>query len=448
LKANSFTLNIIARVILIALTCFGLIWFWTETDRVVTILLFFLLLIIEVISLIHFLNQVNRDLANFLYYLQENDTTLAYSRKRIEKNFGNFVFDLDKIVKKLHQAGVEKVQQQYFINAIVEQVNVGLIAYNKGGRIALANNAATKLFGIDSKSKVSALVDNHPELKDLLTLNLDGIPTVVKIITQGKITSLAVKKTLLKLSNEEIFLVSFDDIRSELEAQEVDAWRKLIRLLRHEIMNSITPILTLTTAIRRGFTNNNEIKTLESIRPENVNDALTSANVIEERGKALIDFVEKFKNFTTPPNLKISSFSIIESLEKIKNLYAEELTTRNVELIINAYPTDLRLTADKDLVEQVIINLVKNAIEAINHNNGKVEISAQLNPEQRFSINVTDNGHGIPAEYLESIFLPSFTTKEHGMGIGLSFCKQIMQSHQGTIAVESKANSTKFELQF
>lgn len=448
MKANKFNINIIIRVILIALTCFGLVWFLSETNRIITILVFFLILVIEVLSLIHFLNRVNRDLANFLYYIQENDTTLAYTKKRVENNFGDFVLDLDKIVKKLHHAGIEKVQQQHFINAIVEQVNVGLIAFNGDGRIELVNNAASKLFGIDSKSTLKSLINKFPELTHLQNQNLNGVPRLVKLVSKGTLTSLSVKTTLLKINDDVIYLVSFDDIRSELEAQEIEAWRKLIRLLRHEIMNSITPILTLTTAIRRSFTINNEQKKPDTIKPENINDALTSSRVIEDRSNALISFVEKFKSFTTPPTLKISTFSVKESLEKVKNLYSEETNRRNIEITIDVSPMDLMLIADIELIEQVIINLVKNALEAINHENGKIIIAASFNADKRVMIAVTDNGSGIPSEFIESIFLPTFTTKENGMGIGLSFCKQIMLLHQGSITVKSSDGGTTFEMLF
>jgi len=448
LKANKFNINIIIRVILIATTCFGFIWFLSETNRIVTALVFFLLLVIEIISLIRFLNRINRDLANFLYYIQENDTTLAYTKKRVEKNFGDFVLDLDKIVKKLHQAGIEKAQQQHFINAIVEQVNVGLIAFNGDGRIELVNNAASKLFGIDSKCTLASLVDKFPELTHLQNQNLNGIPRLVKLVSKGTVTSLSVKTTLLKINDDVIYLVSFDDIRNELEAQEIEAWRKLIRLLRHEIMNSITPILTLTTAIRRGFTVNNEPKRPDTVQPENINDALTSSRVIEDRSNALISFVEKFKSFTTPPTLKISTFRVKESFQKIKNLYTEEISRRNIEISIEVSPIDLGLTADDELIEQVIINLLKNALEAISQPSGKITLSASLNTEKRVLITVTDNGSGIPAEFIESIFLPTFTTKENGMGIGLSFCKQIMLLHQGSITVKSSNGGTTFELLF
>ena len=233
-----------------------------QTNRLVSILFLVILLALQLASLIHYLNRVNRDLINFLVYLQEDDTTLAYSKKRVEKNFGNIIIDLDRIVKKLHQAGVEKAQQQHYINAIVEQVSVGLIAYTSTGKIDLVNRAAKELFGVNRTENISVLTHQYPELVEVFSSSSATAPTLVKLVKQGQLVHLAVKKNILRFSDEEITLVSFDDIRSELEAQEIDAWRKLIRILRHEIMNSITPILTLTTTIRRNFKRNGDTKAM------------------------------------------------------------------------------------------------------------------------------------------------------------------------------------------
>ncbi len=407
-----------------------------------------MLLAIQLASLIHYLNRINRDLINFLVYLQENDTTLAYSRKRVEKNFGNIIIDLDRIVKKLHQAGVEKAQQQHYINAIVEQVSVGLIAYTSTGKIDLVNRAAKELFGVSRTENISVLTHQYPELIEVFCSSSATAPTLVKLVKQGQLVHLAVKKNILRFSNEEITLVSFDDIRSQLEAQEIDAWRKLIRILRHEIMNSITPILTLTTTIRRNFRRNNDTKSKEQVNFENVSDALASADVIEERSKALIAFVEKFKSLTNPPPLTIVTFSVESCLRKIETLYSKELKKRTIQFEIAVTPPTLMLTADEELVEQVMINLIKNSIEAISSSKGIIRLAAETRVDGRTAIQVIDNGDGIPQEYLDSIFVPAFTTKKNGMGIGLSLSKQIMQLHQGTIAVTCTGGTTCFELIF
>lgn len=420
-----------------------------ETNRLVSIFLMSVIFILQVLSLIHYLNRVNRDLANFLLFLQEDDTTLAYSKKRVERNFGNVIIDLDKIVKKLHQAGVEKVQQQHFLNAIVEQVNIGLLACTSDGKIDIINHAAKKLFEVNRYQNISVLTEKHPQLSEVFKKSSNGESNLIKISKQGQTMHLAVKTTLLKFDDKEIFLVSFDDIRSELEAQEIEAWRKLIRILRHEIMNSITPILTLTAAIRRSFTMGGEqIVAPESIDTERLNDALTSVGVIEERSKAMITFVEKFKNLTTPPALRVSQFSILRCFKKIEILFNKDFNEHSIHFEATVTPPDLQIFADEELVEQVLINLVKNSVEALADSHGIIQLSAMLNQDSKVVIRIIDNGIGIPAEYLDSIFIPSFTTKENGSGIGLSLSKQIMQLHQGSIAVKSVDKRTCFELIF
>lgn len=408
--------------------------------------LFFVLFILQLISLIHYLNRVNRDLANFLLFLQEDDTTLAFSKKRVEKNFGNIIIDLDKIVKKLHHAGVEKVQQQYFISAIVEQVNVGLIAFTAEGRIDLVNQTATKLFGVNRNQHISNITVQYPDLLDVFKPTDALSPRLVKITKDGRLIHLAIKTTILRFGEEAIYLVSFDDIRSELEAQEIEAWRKLIRILRHEIMNSITPILTLTTAIRRSFVADGDVKPAESIKAENINDALECAKVIEERSNALISFVEKFKNLTTPPAINVKPFLVDVCFQKVGVLFSDEFEKHSIKFNTHVKPEKLMLSADQELIEQVLINLVKNSLEAITNGEGSINLNAKLGSNNAVIIQVIDNGTGIAPEYLENVFTPSFTTKKGGMGIGLSLSKQIMQLHQGTITIDSRSGYTCFEL--
>ena len=187
---------------------------------------------------------------------------------------------------------------------------------------------------------------------------------------------------------------------------------------------------------------------MELVSLENVNDALTSADVIEERSKALIAFVEKFKSLTNPPALTIGTFSVESCFQKIGTLYAKELKKRAIQLHIAVTPPTLQLVADEELVEQVVINLVKNSIEAISSSKGFIRLAAATRIDGKTAIQVTDSGGGIPPEYLDSIFVPSFTTKENGMGIGLSLSKQIMQLHQGTISVSCNGGTTTFELIF
>ncbi len=442
MKVNRFYIIIIIRVILITLNSFVLIWFFTETHRPATTLLFFILLIIQTISLIRYLNRVNRDLANFLIYLQENDTSLLFSRNRVEKNFRNVMSGLNDITKRIQAERISREAKHQYLKAVIEHLEVGVLSINANGMIEMANQAVSEIFGIRNINSAQSLTAGYPELERLFAE--DFTEGVIKINAAGKISELAVKAKHIRIEGEDLRIYSFQNIRNELETRELDSWKKLIRVLRHEIMNSITPITTLTVAIKRSFTRNGQLKPLNEIDSSNIHDALTSAEVIEERSKGLISFVDKFRNITDLPRPVFKSYSVSDMFGKVQLLFQNALREKDITLTCISEP-DLYINADEQLLEQVLINLVKNSLEAIDRH-GNITLKALSNGDQKTCIQVTDSGIGIPAADLENIFVPSFTTKENGMGVGLSICKQIIQLHHGEIKVNSTPGETVFEI--
>jgi two-component system, NtrC family, nitrogen regulation sensor histidine kinase NtrY len=449
MRNNRYSIVIIVRVVLITLNSFVLIWFYTQTNRPATTLLFLLMLIYQSLGLIYYLNRINRDLANFFIFLQENDTTLAFSQKRIERNFKSLRYNLNQINKKLQEARIGKEQQHQYLQIVVEHIGIGLIAFNQRGEIEMMNNAAKELFDIYALNSVDKIVKAYPELSDVFSSEFKNGKALVKIKTSEKVLQLAIKSTSLKISDSKIKLLTFQNIKSELEIQELESWRKLIRILRHEIMNSITPVTTLTIAIKRSFRKGDIRKTLQEIKDENIDDVLTSAEVIEERSKGLISFVEKFRSLTELPKPHFAVFKIKKITDRVHVLFSDELKAKNISLAVEFEQENMVLNADENLIEQVMINLLKNSIEAIHRSSGKILIQVFAQPLGNTCIRVTDNGIGIKQDALESVFVPSYTTKANGMGIGLSLSKQIIQLHKADISVRSKPGiETVFELNF
>lgn len=446
-KNTRYSLVVIFRVILIMLNCFALIWMLTQTTRPATTLFVFILLLFQTGSLIFYHNRINRDLANFLIFLQENDMTLAFSKKRIERSFKGLIYHLDKINQKLQAARIDRERQFQYLQSVVKQVDTGIIAYDQEGKVELFNQAARELLGIHSLNRIDILVQRYPELASIITSGDKTTSSPVRIKVNGIDRILAIKSGSIGFDNRVVQLISFQDIRSELEARELEAWRKLIRIQRHEIINSITPITTLTTAIRRRFLNGKQRRNLQEITDEHIDDVLSSVEVIEERSLGLIDFVERFKSLTDVPKIKIGSFMLKNLVNHIDILFAKELKARKIHMSLNISPANLSLQADEKLFEQVLINLVKNSLEAIRHQDGKIVINAYRNTQNSCIVQVIDNGIGIDKAAIESIFIPSYTTKENGSGIGLSISRQIIQLHKGTISVKSEPGvETVFEI--
>jgi len=406
-----------------------------------------MLLIVQMVSLIYYHNRINRDLANFLVFLQENDTTLAFSRKRIERSFRGLTYHLDMINQKLQVARMDRERQFHYLQAVVKQVDTGIIAYDETGKIELFNQAAQELLGLHAAAKIDSINNIPDEMAGLLSTGNRITSSPVKIKTHGSERVLAVKSASLRFDDRILRLLSFQNIKPELDAGELDAWRKLIRIQRHEIINSITPITTLTTAINRCFMKDRVQKNLQEITDDHIADALKSVEVIEERSRGLIDFVERFRSLTDVPVLKIENLDIHKLTKQLSTLFSKDLRVKKAKLSVSICPEDLMIAADEKLLKQVLINLVKNSLEALPNKGGVIDISAVEDSHKNRIITVTDNGMGIPKSMLESVFVPSYTTKENGSGIGLSISRQIIQMHNGTLSVRSEpGKETVFEI--
>lgn len=436
MKNSRYAVVVAIRVIFITLTCFVLIWLQTQTNRPATTLFALVLLLIQTGSLIYYHNRINRDLANFLVFLQENDTSLAFSRKRIERSFQGLTFHLDKINLKLQEARMERERQFQYLQAIVRQVDTGIIAVDEEGRIEIMNRAALDMLGIRS-GQVDSVSKLPVELTGVMQEG-DKAVSPVKIKAKGNALMLSVKSGMVKFDNRVIRLISFQNIRPELEAGELDAWRKLMRIQRHEIINSITPITTLTTAIKRCFMQGRTRKELNDVTVENIDDALSSVAVIEDRSLGLLDFVERFRSLTDLPVPKITKTPFRNLTDPLLALFSKDLIDRKITFKVILEPENLVVSADEKLLEQVFINVLKNALEAIRSPGGEIMLRAYSDRQYHVVIEISDNGIGIEDAALESVFIPSYTTKENGSGIGLSLSRQIIQLHGGTITVRSQ----------
>ena len=228
------------------------------------------------------------------------------------------------------------------------------------------------------------------------------------------------------------------NIKNELEEREFDSWQKLIRVLTHEIMNSVGPITSSIDTINEILTEENSNRNTSGVSEAVINDTLKGINIIKERSVGLSEFVNNFRSLTLLPTPVPESIELQKLLHEIHYLFKEMLDENNITTEISVYPTNLIITADKKMLEQVIINILTNAIHALDENtNRKISISAFLSPEQKTIIQVKDNGKGIREQDMEKIFIPFYTTRKDGSGIGLSLARQIMRLHKGKIGIHS-----------
>ncbi len=434
---NRFYLNLFLHVILITLLSLGFVYFIFEAEQLTTALLFLLLIALVTGRLIYYLNRTNRLLGTYFTYLNENDPTLAWSSDYVERNFRGLRISLQGIMEQLKKARIEKEVQARYLQTIVDNIDAGVITINSNGKIELMNKAAARFLNAAHILNITDLDRIHEQFGSKMKKLVPGRSMMEKFMVNGQLYMLIVKATQMVSQGEEYTIFTLHDIRSQMEEQEINSWKKLIRVITHEIMNSITPITTLTLAIRKKLTGTKRGKGTIQIRNDDIDVALSSTEIIEERSKGLIHFIDKYRKITKLPPLKLGTCDIMELFERIRVLFDQELQKNNIEFLKEIHQTKT-IKSDPQLVEQVLINLVKNSIEALEkRSQPRIILKSLYDKDQRTVISVIDNGIGIPEENQEEIFVPFFTTKEEGSGIGLNVCRQIMRLHKGEIIVKS-----------
>ncbi len=441
MNSNRYYTGIILRVILITLTALLLAFTSFKTNYLYSILVLIILVIAQTWGMIRYILRRRNDLKRMLEYIKENNPSLYFSKSRDYpfNELGDFLNEIGEIVR---QVRIEKESQLQYMNYIVKHVGIGLLSFDQDGNIDIINQAAKDLLGIVEINSISSLEGVHRGLPDAIMKLKTEEQKVVTLKSKDRLQQLAIRASVFKIGQKEIRLVSFQDIKNELDEKEMDSWQKLIRVLTHEIINSVTPVTSLTTTISGFFRKDNVIRSAKDITDENINEALTGLGYIEERGKGLIDFVGKFRSLTKLPTPKFEEISLDKLFEGIMLLKKDGLASDGIKLKCIATGDKLNLFCDRSLIEHILLNLINNSSDAIKSRKdnieGIIEISGSAGENQHPRIEVKDNGIGISDTIMENVFIPFFTTKEHGSGIGLSLSRQIMKLHGGTITAFSK----------
>ena len=447
---NRFLISTFIRVVLISANSFLIVYFGGMEKRLFTIIFLVLILFVQIWQLYLYVSKTNRDLAKFLFYLKYGDTSLHFSTHQIEKIFKGLSKSFNQIIEDVHQIKAEKEEHEMFIKTTVEHIGVGIISFDQDDKVYIFNKAAAEFLGISTLVKLSDLekvhAGLHREIKNIKT----GIPSIIKINLKNHLNQFSFKSTIIKTDKQEITLLSIQDIKIELEENELLSYQKLIRVMTHEMINSLTPITTLTTSIRRNFSENKQIKAIETLSQESIEDALACSELIEERSQGLIEFIQKYRTLTKLTVPKFESYLVQKLFDKTISLLFDDLKKHEIQVDILTEPTSLDITMDESLMSQVMINLIKNAMDAVLQKNmPQISLNAFLSDQGKAIIEVKDNGAGIDDALKNDIFIPLFTTKEHGSGIGLNFCRQVMRLHNGTISFKSKkGEGSTFTLEF
>ncbi|SOE22064.1 Histidine kinase-, DNA gyrase B-, and HSP90-like ATPase [Spirosomataceae bacterium TFI 002] len=382
---------------------------------------------------------INRKLTRFFEAIEFSDFAIKYSSdNKMGKSYRELNTQMNKVVEAFKQARAEKEANIHFLNAMVQHVNVGIICFDSRGKIEILNKSAIQLLKIYRIRDIKDLKKtDHAELYDKI-LELESGERSMYTSANG--LELAINVSLINLRGKSVKIIAIQNIRSELQQKELFAWQNLTKVLRHEIMNSIAPIVSLITTMK-SIVNEDLVGKAPQEPVEDLSEALQT---IESRGKGVMNFVNAYRDFTslpTPLFTETTASNLLKNLEPLMRVYEMEIKVN----IIN----DFTVSCDLSQLEMVIINLVKNAYESMEHLEEKsIEITVNKLNDSR-TILIRDYGKGIVPEALEKIFIPFFTTKKTGQGIGLSLSKQIMYMHRGDLTVISELDKgTIFKIEF
>ena len=446
---KNLKLIVFFRVILLVASIMLLGYVYYEAPNPVNTFFLVLLVVLQVYLMIRLLDKTNREIAGFLSSIKYDDFTTTYPTKGRGSSMDALYDEFNKVIKKFREIRADKEANYHYFRTIVQHVGIGLITFNKLGEIQIINSAAKKLIGIEAIASIFELSQVSPKLVESLIKLKTGGSDLIEFTREGSRVQLSIYVIELVLRGEEFKLVSIQNIQSELEEKEMDAWQNLIRVLTHEIMNSVTPISSLAATVDEELVEHMEAD--RAVETEELDDIHLAVQTIQRRSEGLIRFVSDFRNLTRIPEPKTAEEPISKVLDHILILLNHELDAKGIKLHLNIEPKELTFKIDKELIDQVLINILQNAIHALEENEGEKHIilKAFLNEYDRPTLVIRDNGSGIDEEALAKIFIPFFTTKKQGSGIGLSLSKQIMRKHGGAISVKSVMNEgTEFTLRF
>jgi nitrogen fixation/metabolism regulation signal transduction histidine kinase len=448
---SRFRIAIAWRVILLALTVVMLFLLLEMPRYKFSALLLGLLVILEVIYLIRYVERTNRKLTRFFESIRFADFSSSFSDPGLGKSFEDLSREFNQVIEAFRKYRTEKEEHYNYLQTVIQHVSIGILVFKHDGKVEVFNQGLCKILRIKNIRLVSELGKIKDDLPGVLMGLKAGNSTLFKVFTGDELLQLSITATEFRMHGEDYTLVSMQNISAELDEKEIESWQKMIRVLTHEIMNSITPITSLASTVHDMTVRREDGKIMmNKLDDEDVESFDHALTTIQKRSQGLLNFVEVYRDLTRIPKPNFRYFRVQELFDRCSLLLKPKIEELGIECSGKVFPPDLMITADPDLIDQVVINLMLNAIDAVKEvENPKISIIATLNQSNKVIIDFQDNGTGITPDIIDKIFMPFFTSKKHGNGIGLSLSRQIMHLHKGSILVKSKPEEgTVFTLVF
>ncbi len=436
--SNRFQIKLIAWMIFILSLMFCITWTRFAAQWFFVNIILVSLLLYSIFALYHFIHRTHEDLIKLLNALKNDDFSLHFSKSNSHRLFANLHDSFNEVVERFRNNQLEKEAHKEFLKIAVDQIRVGVIAIDEQERILIFNEFARKCLSNRAPTDWNILLMRKIPFVIKMEEMESGQTDIFNFKSANETLSLAIRAHTFVTLNQKIRLFTFQDIRDELDRQELASWHKVIRILTHEIMNSLTPVISLTETAEMLLDIENELI-------QNLPDIKASVHTAQSRAKGLLNFVRSYRQFLKVPQPQLARIEVSSFLQNIQQLLSASFEEKNIDFQMDQKEIPSFFHGDQYLLEQVFINLLRNAIDALEGIPSPGIHFSVVQQIDKIIFKVRDNGHGIPEEIMDKVFVPFFTTKEKGTGVGLSLSRQIIVGHGGRMMVEKSAtNATTF----
>lgn len=435
---NSYIFKLFFRIVLIVGTILGLIYTSYSDKTPYTIVL----AIATLYLLTNTYNYVKRRFVvmdDFFEAVKYRDFSRWFPEDRGPKDIRFLYTGFNEINRTIKDINSQNQAQYVYLQKILEMVDIGIIAYNlETGDVLWSNDSFGEILDIPSFKNIRFVENRKPELFNTVFETYHREPNSIAVALQNEQIKILISDTVFEVENDAFKLIVIQNIEDTLNKNESESWKKLLSVMTHEIMNSIAPISSLADTLQKHVEMTMEQPEVSPLELEDLNAGIKT---IKNRSDGLLKFAKTYRSLSKVTHLNLQRTRVSDLFNTIQLLMEPSIKAKSIAIEFDINSPKLELDIDAHLIEQVLINLILNAVDACkDKNDAKIKVSAIQTPNRAIMLKVIDNGSGIPADILENIFVPFFTSKTTGSGIGLSLCKQIMLLHKGRILVKSVEN--------
>lgn len=443
-------LKLVLLVTLLVASAFLFSYSILQTNWIGTSIFSLTLIVLFTSNIMRMSEKSHQDFAQFLNNISHNDFSTSTATSTDGSSSKTFIDAQKTLLAKYRKLKADRTIQTQYLQMVVEHVDTALLCFDDSGSIEFINHATSELLNKKNISSINIISKLNKDLGSALKTIRSGDRFVLKTVIANELQSLMLTASEFVLLEKKYKLVSVQNIKNALDEREIESWQKLIKVLTHEIMNSLTPIVSLSHYAKKVVGNTSLMSQLIDETSEQHIDLQQSIEAISSRSQGLMEFVNSYRSLSNLPKPEFSKVEIEPLVQRIRYLLKERLEASTIHFVTQVEPNDLSISADIKFLEQVLINLVGNAIDAVEDTDSpNIDILCCKAPSGRVLIHVKDNGCGISKEVIDNIFTPFFTTKEQGCGIGLSLSRQLTRLNRGTLSVSSLEEAgSRFTLSF